>query len=200
MSMFYSLAFAFPTALFTAFVLLISLYWAVTVIGMTEIEMLDVDDSLLDFSGLMAKLKLDGVPVTIALSLLFYFSWVVSLIIQNQLNQMLAPGITYYGFGLLAMLVSLLLGDLIASQCVKPLRKIFRDQEVLSKQDLVGKTAIVRTTSVTDSFGEANFNDGGAGIIIKIRAHQPNQLNRGDSVLLVEYLQEQDSYIVTAHL
>ncbi|MFO6422666.1 hypothetical protein [Motilimonas sp. KMU-193] len=202
MSMFLNLAFSFPTAIFTAFVLLFSLYWLATVIGMTEIEMLDfdVDDSFLDFSGLMAKLKLDGVPVTIALSLLFYFSWVVSLIIQNQLNQLVEPGLAYYGLGAIAMLFSLLIGDVIASQCVKPLRKVFRDQEVLSKQDLVGQVAIVRSTSVTDSFGEANFNDGGAGIIIKIRAHQPNQLNRGDSVLLVEYLREQDSYIVTAHL
>jgi len=202
MSTFLSLAFSFPTAVFTGFVLLFSLYWLTAILGMTEIEMLDLDadDSLIDLSGLMAKLKLDGIPATMALSLLFYFSWIVSLFAQNQLNQFELPWLTHAGAALGIMLGSLLMGDVIASLCVKPLRKVFRDQEVLSKKDLVGKTAVIRTNSVSNTFGEANFHDGGAGIIIKIRAPEPNQLNRGDTVLLVEYLAEQDTFHVTPHL
>ncbi|MCE0558250.1 MULTISPECIES: OB-fold-containig protein [unclassified Motilimonas] len=201
MSMFFNLAFSLPTAIYTGFVILFTLYWLATMIGMTEIEMLDidVDDSFLDMTGILAKLKLDGVPATIALSLLFYFSWIVSMIMQNQMNQWELPLLAQLGVGLAVMLISLLLGDLIACQCVKPLRKVFRDQEVLSKKDLVGQTAVIRSNTVTDTFGEANFNNGAAGIIIKIRAQQPNQLNRGDTVLLVEYQAEQDIYHVTPH-
>lgn len=201
MELFLNTIFGFPTIVFTCAVIMFTLYWLCAILGMVELEILDfdLDETALDLTGLMQKIKLDGVPVTIALSLLFYFSWLVSMAIQYQLFHFELNLLANILVGFGVMIISLLLGDVIASQAVRPLRKIFRDQEVLSKKDLVGQVATVRSHSVSQTFGEAIFNDGAAGIQIKIRSYEENHLTKGDQVMLLEYQSQQDTYTVAKH-
>ncbi|HEK2625734.1 TPA: ubiquinone biosynthesis protein UbiH, partial [Proteus mirabilis] len=45
----------------------------------------------------------------------------------------------------------------------------------------VGKFAVVRSEYVTESKGEALLEDGGAGLILQIRAPATENIKRGDS-------------------
>ena len=61
----------------------------------------------------------------------------------------------------------------------------------------MGKIAVVRTLSVTDKHGEAELSDGGAGLILKIRSDtNDGLLKQGDRVMLIEYLDEANTYRV----
>ena len=63
---------------------------------------------------------------------------------------------------------------------------------------MLGQTAIVRSSKVDQFSGEANFDDGGAGLIVKVRAMGDSQFVRGDKVVLLEYMAEQNIYRVVS--
>nr|WP_286145911.1 hypothetical protein [Shigella sp. FC1967] len=52
---------------------------------------------------------------------------------------------------------------------------------------MIGKLAIVRSANVTEDKGEAVLEDGGAGLILQIRAPEHANIKRGDSVVIISY-------------
>ena len=46
------------------------------------------------------------------------------------------------------------------------------------------------------SFGDADIDSQGASLILKIRAEEPNDLKRGDRVIITKYLPEEHVYLV----
>ena len=58
----------------------------------------------------------------------------------------------------------------------------------------MGTFCIVKTSTVTESFGQA---EGENGMIFSIRAKQPNSIKQGDRVALLEYDSVADTYSVT---
>ena len=56
---------------------------------------------------------------------------------------------------------------------------------------------MVKTGQVTNSFGQAELEDGGAGIILDVRAEEAYGIKKGDLVILTEYNDEEGSYLVT---
>jgi hypothetical protein len=85
---------------------------------------------------------------------------------------------------------------LITAQLIKPLRKFFAKTEQYVEKKILGQVAIVRSSKVDENSGEANFDDGGAGLIVKVRAFGEQHFARGDRVVLLEYLAEQHVYRV----
>ena len=76
------------------------------------------------------------------------------------------------------------------------MRPIFKaaDQEV--QKTIVGQVATVRTSYVDENFGEAKLEDGGAGLIVKVRSYADEKFSSGDRVVLLEYSEETNSYKV----
>ncbi|MCR3773464.1 hypothetical protein K3Z97_07790, partial [Pseudomonas aeruginosa] len=83
-------ALSFPTVLFSFLLILAIIYWGIVALGMVEIDVLDLDaESVVDGAGqaeglaaLLAKLKLNGVPVTLVLTLLSFFAWFLCYFVQ----------------------------------------------------------------------------------------------------------------------
>jgi hypothetical protein len=46
------------------------------------------------------------------------------------------------------------------------------------------------------TFGEATVEDGGAGLIVKVRAFKDEVFARGDKVVLLEYIEAENIYKV----
>ena len=61
---------------------------------------------------------------------------------------------------------------------------------------MLGQVAIVRSSRVDRLFGEASFDDGGAGLIIKVRAMNDQVFKRGDRVVLLEFVAQENIYKV----
>ena len=82
------------------------------------------------------------------------------------------------------------------SIAVRPLARIFVPPVAVAKRDLVGKVCTVRTGTVTDRFGEALLEDGGAGLVVRVRVDAGETVKRGDQVVIVDYDAEKQEFTV----
>ncbi len=90
-----------------------------------------------------------------------------------------------WALGAGVFLGSAVLSIILTAFAVRPLVPLFTVNKALQKRDLIGKVAEVSTGSVSETFGQAILEDGGASLILQIR--DPSRaLVRGDKVLLVD--------------
>lgn len=205
MDIFLQNALAFPTLIFSFLLSLMMVYWFFAALGAVEIDVLDIQsDSALEgdglqmegLAGLLLKLGLGGVPITIVLTLLAMFSWIISYLTESLLLSHLPLGWLRYPLGLGVAVGMLALAVPLAAACCKPLRKLFLKLEASTAQSLLGQMAVVRSSRVTLSHGEATLENGGAGLILKVRAEESAGFKRGDHVVLLEYLEAENAYRV----
>ena len=200
----------YPTIIFTGLVMFVTLYWVVSLLGMADMDTIELGDLGGDtdvanlsstgfFTGLMLKFGLYGVPFIIILSLISLIGWLLSYLYTSFLHQYFDSGILYYLFGTGALVFVLVVSMWLTGIIISPIRKNIAKIPQRNFSNNVGKVAVVRTLSVTDKHGEAALNDGGAGLILKIRSdNTDNLLKQGDKVLLVEYVEEANTYRVTS--
>lgn len=200
----------YPTIIFTGLVMFVTLYWVVSLLGMADMDSVDFGESGADtdvstlsstgfFTGLMLKFGLYGVPLIIILSLVSLIGWLLSYLYTSFLHQYFDSGLLYYLFGTGALIFVLVVSMWLTGIIISPIRKNTAKMPKRNASSNIGKIAVVRTLSVTDKYGEAELNDGGAGLILKIRSdNNDSLLKQGDRVLLVEYLDEANTYSVVA--
>lgn len=198
----------YPTIVFTGLVMFVTLYWVVSLLGMADMDSVDLGESGGDadvstlsstgfFTGLMLKFGLYGVPLIIILSLVSLIGWLLSYLYTSFLHQYFDSGVLYYLFGTGALIFVLVVSMWLTGIIISPIRKNIAKIPKRNSSNNVGKIAVVRTLSVTDKHGEAELNDGGAGLILKIRSDtNDGLLKQGDRVMLIEYLDEANTYRV----
>nr|WP_289056816.1 OB-fold-containig protein [uncultured Psychrobacter sp.] len=203
----------YPTIVFTGLVMFVTLYWVVSLLGLADMDSVDLGDLGGDvgsdadvsnlsstgfFTGLMLKFGLYGVPLIIILTLISLIGWLLSYLYTSFLHQNVDSGILYYVFGTGALVFVLVISMWLTGLIISPIRKNIAKIPKRNASSNIGKIAVVRTLSVTDKHGEAVLNDGGAGLILKIRSDMSdNQLKQGDKVVLVAYLDDANTYRVT---
>jgi len=198
----------YPTIVFTGLVMFVTLYWVVSLLGMADMDSVDAvetgnDAAVSDlsstgfFTGLMLKFGLYGVPLVIILSLISLIGWLLSYLYTSFLHQNFDSGVLYYVFGTGALIFVLVVSMWLTGMIISPIRKNIARIPKRNSANNVGKIAIVRTLSVTDKHGEAELNDGGAGLILKVRSdNSTSLLKKGDRVMLIAYLEETNTYQV----
>ncbi|EAU62711.1 conserved hypothetical protein [Stigmatella aurantiaca DW4/3-1] len=147
-------------------------------------------------AGALSGLGFAGIPVTISGSFIVFASWTLSLLGSGAAHELLGPvlpgGVISGGM----LLLSLLLGTVLAALAVRPLRPIFVASKAPSRETLMGRVCIINSGTVTGSFGQATFADGGAGLILNVFCSKANQLKRGDQALILGYDPARDVYEV----
>lgn len=206
--------FNFPTVVFTILLGICILYWICAAFGLLEMDALDADLTHLDghmslnshsehsfgetFAGLLMRLGLNGVPVTLVISLVALFGWLLSYYASYFFLALFGYGWTRFVVGLPIIAASLYIAVLITAQAIKPLRTLFKKADQDLQKKVLGQTAIVRSSRVDQTFGEANLDDGGAGLILKVRATGEQMFKRGDKVVLLEYIASANVYRVVS--
>jgi hypothetical protein len=140
-------------------------------------------------------LHLKSVPVTTILSLIVTFSWLTCTVGM----QFISRSLPHAGASLWAWLVfaaSPLIALPLTSIAARPLKRVFTQRPATQRRDLIGKTCVVRTGTVTSSFGEALLEDGGAGLVVRVRIDRDVPVSRGDHVLIVDWDSEHESFLV----
>jgi hypothetical protein len=212
MDPFYQNIASFPTVFFTLFLAVSVLYWLVAVLGFVEIDILDFDipdvDADLDINpnselsnpealaGLMLRFGLNGVPVTVIVSLVALFGWLVCYYAVHFLLGYVPAGWLYFVAGVPVLIGSLYIAVMITAVVIKPLRNFFKTTRQDTVKHVLGQSALVRTSRVDNEFGEAVLEDGGAGLIFKVRSTGEDRFEKGDRVVLLEYLKEENIYRV----
>lgn len=212
MNPFYENISSFPTVIFTVLLLFCVLFWLVAVLGLIDLDVLDLPEPDGDISvegggsesgdvlaGLMLRFGLVGVPVTVIVSFVALFGWLISYYLVYFFFGYVPEGVFRYLAGIPAFLIALYLAVMITAVVIKPIRVFF--SKVESQQTIkhiLGQTAVVRTSRVDPSFGEAVLEDGGAGLILKVRSRGEDKFKKGDRVVLLEYIKETNIYYVVS--
>lgn len=204
MDTFLQIILTFPTIFFTFFLVLSAVYWLLTVLGFVGIEALDMDldgdsvASLNVFSGLLFRLGLNGVPLTIVISLIALWGWVFCFLIVYFVYPWIRVPWLQLVTGIPVVVGVLYVSAIITAVIIKPLRPIFLASNQQVQKQILGQVAVVRTGEANRSFGEAYLEDGGAGLIIKVRAYKDEVFKRGDRVVLLEYVAGENLYRVVS--
>lgn len=213
MDPFYEICTSFPTVIFTVILFFFVLYWTLAVLGLVDIEILDFDvpDSMDigdigdvgdDFSnlnimaGLMLKLGLNGVPVTIILTSIALLGWMISFTLVYFINPLIPGALLEFLAGIPILIGTTYISAMLTAVFIRPLRPIFQATNQEVQKTIVGQVAIVRTGRVDKAFGEATVEDGGAGLIVKVRSYKDETFKKGDRIVLLEYIAEQNIYKV----
>ena len=202
MDPFYQNITSFPTVFFTFFLLLVTLYWVVAVLGFVDINVLDIDIHDGDSSspdvlaGLLLRFGLQDVPVVIILSIMSMIGWVFSYYIVHFLFGFIPDGVIRFLVSLPVILMCIYMSALVTAVLIKPVRPFFKKTQQHAEKHILGQTVVVRTSKVDGSFGEGVLDDGGAGLILKIRDSANNNFKSGDKVVLFDYLSEENAYRV----
>ncbi|BFM18102.1 hypothetical protein R50073_42850 [Maricurvus nonylphenolicus] len=208
MDPFYQNITSFPTVFFTFFLLLSVFYGLFAVLGLLDLSVIDIDVPEAEYSpadglsaasvlgGLLLRLGLNGVPLPIIVVLISLFGWFLSYYGVYFFIGYDPVAFTKYLFGVPIFFISLFVSAFLTGLILKPLRPVFQamDQEVEKK--VIGRVGVVRTTTVSKTFGEASVEDGGAGLIVKVRSYNDEEFKRGDRVVLLEYVEAEHVYRV----
>lgn len=205
MDPFYQNIASFPTLFFTLILALCFVYWLVAVLGIVDLDALDIDmpegdadasGSANGLAGLLLKLSLNGVPLTITISFLALFGWLISYFAVYFIFPIIPDGLLEYLVGLPILIGSLYTSVLITAQVIKPLKPMFENMNKNTVKNVLGQTAIVRSLRLDTNFGEVQLSDGGAGLIFKARTINNETYKKGDRVVLLEYIKEKHVYRV----
>lgn len=187
---------AFPAVPFTVLLLVVIGFWVFTLIGLADHHVLDGHHDI-DAGGMLAGLGFGQVPVTVVISLMTLFSWVVTLIGTALLLEL--PLALRIGLGIGVLLIALVVAWAITRVFVAPLRKVFEPEPFVSRVDLVGRSCLIKTGSVTADFGQAEVSSPGGGTsIVQVRVHEDETLRLGDTALIFEYDETREVFFVAA--
>jgi hypothetical protein len=148
--------------------------------------------------GIVASLKLRSAPATVVMSIIILFAWIFSILGMQLMSAVLPPGA---GLPLtMAKLALFVLAPIVAlfptSVVVRPLARVFTPPNAPKHESLVGKVCTIRTGTVTDRFGEALLEDGGAGVVVRVRVESGEKLGRGDQVVILGYDADREEFTV----
>ena len=200
---------SFPTIVYTVLMAIVVFYWLLSIVGAVDADSLDMDmdmdidmDADMDASGLsgltgfMLKFGLVGVPITIIISIWVVYAWLACYFAAEYLLVLLPTGL-FHTLGAGAVIVACFFMTIpLVARTIKPMHGLFNTHTAVKKKNLVGSYCTVRTLNVSEDFGQGELHDGEAGMILDIRAPQPNEITKGDKVVIINYNKAQSAFDV----
>lgn len=193
--------FSFPTLFYTGLLIVTILYWVASSFGLGDLDIteLEIDSSdISDGAGWLSKFKLDGIPLTVSISLVIFLSWVICFLVVHFYQDKIPEGWVQIFVGFWLIILMPVISAPIVGTLLTPLKPFFKklkeDGAGRNADALIGHLATIRTNKVTLDFGDAELDDAGANLILKVRADEPNDFKRGDSVVITEYLEDENTY------
>ncbi|MBK6313115.1 MAG: hypothetical protein IPF53_02030 [Blastocatellia bacterium] len=189
---------AFPTVVFTILLGLVAIYWTTVIVAGLDVDILDLDASVdANASETLTALGLRGVPVTVWLSFFVLIAWVALLLASVFVGPFLQAVTGSLVSSTLIAVAGMTLSAVLTSFAVRPVRRLFTAPVGPKNLALVGKVCTITTMRVDGGFGQAEIADGGAGLLVQVRAAEPNNLTRGSHALVFEYDNDEGVYHIT---
>lgn len=210
MDVFLKVVTSFPTVVYSVLLLVMLIHWLMTMLGVLEIDAIDgllPDDIGVDggdgahhggVGGLLLKFGLHGIPVMVVFTIIAIVGWSFCFFVELHVLGTMPDGIATTLLGVATMAGGLLLSIPVARIVLAPVRRLIRRYEPVTQRPLLGRYAEVRSPEITQTHGTAWVEDGGAGLILQVRADVPGRFVRGDRVVLIEYLDAHNAYRVTS--
>lgn len=145
-------------------------------------------------AGILAALGLRKVPITISISLISLFSWIICIIIMLALEDF--DALPRWLLNVLVFFGSLTLSLPLAAICAKPIAPFFVIYESKKRKDYVGNVCKVMTGEVTSKFGQARIAEGGYVLDVPVRCDTDYKFSRHEKALIIDYDSERDAYLI----
>lgn len=201
---------SYPTVLFTVLLGVMLLYWLLVILGAVGLDLLGGHDhgvdvghhadgvhplEAADATEAPSAFRLRQVPVTVSLSLLVFWGWLLCHLGSHYLLPLLA--FLSAGVAGTALLLAGALGATVLTKlCVAPLAPLFHTHQATRRQDLVGQMVTIRTGRVDRKFGQALLDDKERSLLLEVRCDAERGLKRGQRVLVISVDDEGQSYEV----
>lgn len=141
--------------------------------------------------GVLHALKLRSAPLTVVISFLVLFSWILSYAgmqaLAGPLGGLAIPVVGLAAFALAIPLTSL---------TVRPLGPMFKTEQARSRKALIGRTCTVTTGRVDARFGQADCQVDTDHLLIQVRYRGAAAPTRGQEVLIVDYDPAEEAYVI----
>jgi hypothetical protein len=159
----------FPAALFGLLLVLVLAYWLLVALGALDVMF--------------------GLVAAVAISLFVALAWFAALagtVLLHRTHGSGTPQTT--GVLVAAVLVSALLTRLL----MHPMRRVFTEEHVPTRQDFVGRMCVIRTGRVDLVFGQAEVRAAdGSAAVIQVRQQRNREeeaaLKAGSAALIFDY-------------
>lgn len=146
--------------------------------------------------NLLEALGLTGVPITVSLSFLVLWSWLLTIIAIDWTRDLLVHTSlqpwAHTGMAVGSIAVSLWL----TQRCVKPLRRLFQKHPTTESRTLVGAVCRISTLRVDGRFGQASVELTGANLLLPVRCLEQNQLTKGSEALIIDFDETKEVFVV----
>jgi hypothetical protein len=202
----------YPTAIYTVLLGVVVIYWVLAMLGMVDIEHsgLDADvhmhthadgdtSDVGQLASYVVAMGLNGVPFSVAVSLLVLVSWTVCCLGGEWLLPLVPTLPLQLLAGTVLLVASAVIAIPITAVAIRPLRGLFVTHTAVTNAALVGQLCRVVTGVVNEKDGRADVARRGASLNIRVWATTPNTLKRGSQALIVEYDEVAGRYLIAAH-
>lgn len=207
MGHFFDAAVGWPTALWTALLGVVLVYWLLAIVGLVDFESsgldLDLDvqadgdaGDLGTLASYVVAMGLNGVPFSIVVSLVVLVAWTLSCLAGMWLLPLVPTTLLSVLAGAAVMLASFGLAIVATARLIRPLRPLFVSHAAATNASLVGQPCRVLTGQVDEKVGRAEVQRLGAGINIRVRARTPNTLTKGSSARITDYDAGSGRYLI----
>jgi hypothetical protein len=185
----------FPTVIFTAVLAFCLAWWIVSIVVSGADGDFDADlDADVDH-----PLHLGHLPLSLACTILVTFAWALSLLGQIALDAFVLTGVILVAGSIALAVASVAFGLKMLGILAKPAARIFVSEPAPHRHASVGASCRIRTTHVTDSFGDAEVLDGPTkGSLVKVRSNG-HEFARGDVALIIEFDERSEAFAIVEH-
>lgn len=193
----------FPTVIYSVLLAVCVVYWLLAMTGLLELDALDglllgdghmiqgdgppgeAGDST-STAGMLAKLGLSGVPIMVVLTVLFFVGWIATYFVHLLVLLHLPDSLRILA-GIATLCAALVPGVLLTSLLLRPIARFMVKLKPQAAASILGRVGAVISPVVDMQVGRAEFDDGGAGLILQVRAPPGITFSRGERVVLLSH-------------
>lgn len=204
MAEFLDTALAFPTLPYSIVLCFAVIYWLLAATGVVDegglgsgdgVDLHGGSDAVSGIAAMFARFGLGGAPTMLVVLLLAFFGWTLTYFAHLFLLQPL-PAPLRWGIGAAVAVVALLPAAAVSAWLLRPIRRLLLRLRPVAQESILGKTGIVASPHVSTDRGYARVDDGGAGLVLQVRAQAGASHMRGERVRLIDYEPRHNHYLV----
>ena len=190
---------------YTLLLLLVVLYWISVMVGVLDMDALDLDLGEFEVEiddagpagggheGLLEYFNLRQVPLSIVVSLFALSLWLLGVLANHYLH-----GTSSGLLGLILFVPNVLVSAHVAKFVTRPLVPLFRSlhADIAETRDLIGSRVTVTSSKADATFGQAELASDGAPITLSVRT-EGEALSKGTEAVILDVDADKHVYVIS---